>query len=146
MSSRYIIGIDLGTTNIAVSYIDTESDEGPRIFEVEQVSALGETRKQSTLPSFIYLPDPPDIAANALDISWAQKRDFSVGALARKNASSVPGKTISSSKSVAVNVREEPLISSKILLKIGNVLLRSTAPDTNKSGFNNNSLFNENFI
>ena len=45
--SRYIVGIDLGTTNCAVAYVDTKGRERPaadiRMFEVPQLVAPGET-------------------------------------------------------------------------------------------------------
>ncbi len=100
MSARYIIGIDLGTTNTAVAWLDTHTEDAePQIFHVPQVTELGETDEMETLPSFVYLPDPPDINEGALDLPWAEARDYSVGQFARKNASTLPGKVISSSKS-----------------------------------------------
>ena len=45
--SRYIVGIDLGTTNCAVAYVDSKGRERPsaeiRLFEVPQLVAAGET-------------------------------------------------------------------------------------------------------
>jgi len=39
---RYLIGIDLGTTNSVVAYIDTEgADPGIRVFPVPQLVAQG---------------------------------------------------------------------------------------------------------
>ncbi|MHC5539760.1 hypothetical protein ACYOEI_16195 [Singulisphaera rosea] len=44
--SRFIVGIDLGTTNCAVSYVDTRGRERPtadiRAFEVPQLVAPSE--------------------------------------------------------------------------------------------------------
>ena len=44
--SRYLVGIDLGTTNIAVAYVDTASKAagGPKLhtFTVPQVVAAGQ--------------------------------------------------------------------------------------------------------
>ena len=41
-SARYIIGIDLGTTNTAVAYVDTKSaDQRVQIGEGPQLGALG---------------------------------------------------------------------------------------------------------
>ena len=55
-SSRFLIGVDLGTTNSAVAYVDTE--ERPprgaappvRVFEVPQLVAEGELRALASLP------------------------------------------------------------------------------------------------
>ena len=39
-NSRYIIGIDLGTTNIAVTFIDTERNRDViNVFSIPQLSA-----------------------------------------------------------------------------------------------------------
>lgn len=100
MASRYIIGIDLGTTNTAVAWLDTlDESPTPQIFSIPQVIELGERIEQETLPSFVFLPDGPDIPENSLDLPWASDRAFSVGVLARKNASTMPGKVVSSAKS-----------------------------------------------
>jgi molecular chaperone DnaK (HSP70) len=98
--ARYIIGIDLGTTNIAVAYLDSQDETAePQLLTIPQVTNDGEVDELDLLPSFLYLPDESDYSAGSLDLPWAKKRDFCVGALARKNASTVPGKTISSAKS-----------------------------------------------
>ena len=56
MPARYLIGIDLGTTNSAVAYVDTQTaDTRVRVFEVEQLVAPGEVAPRRQLPSFVYL-------------------------------------------------------------------------------------------
>ena len=56
MASRYIIGIDLGTTNTAVAYVDTRSaGQGVQVFAVPQLVAPGEIQPRRQLPSFVYL-------------------------------------------------------------------------------------------
>ena len=58
--SHYLVGIDLGTTNCAVAYVDTHGRERPaadiRNFPVPQLVAPGETAPRAMLPSFLYLP------------------------------------------------------------------------------------------
>jgi molecular chaperone DnaK (HSP70) len=55
--SRYLVGIDLGTTNCAVAYVDTHGRERPsadiRNFEVPQLVAPAETAPRAMLPSFL---------------------------------------------------------------------------------------------
>jgi molecular chaperone DnaK (HSP70) len=99
--SQYIIGIDLGTTNIAVSYLNAEEAEEavPELFAIIQITDQGERDKRATLPSFLYLPDDKEVSKKALDLPWAAERDYCVGAFARKNAQLLPGKVISSAKS-----------------------------------------------
>jgi molecular chaperone DnaK (HSP70) len=66
------IGIDLGTTNSALAYIDPaeaqEQDFPPvRIFETPQLVAAGRTEPRRTLPSFLFLEDGQPVGAYARD-------------------------------------------------------------------------------
>ena len=58
--SRFIVGIDLGTTNCAVAYVDTKGRERPTAeihpFPVPQLVAPGECKPRPMLPSFLDLP------------------------------------------------------------------------------------------
>ena len=114
MASRYIIGIDLGTTNTAAAWLDTQDDSPkPQAFRIPQIIELGERHEMDVLPSFVFLPDGPDVPESSLDLPWATERTYSVGALARKNASTMPGKVVSSAKSwlCADNVdRNSPIL------------------------------------
>ena len=54
---RYHIGIDLGTTNCALSYVDTLRPElGVRVLEIPQWSGQERFLEYETLPSFVYFP------------------------------------------------------------------------------------------
>ena len=77
--SQYIIGIDLGTTNIAVSYLKAEEAEEavPELFAIIQITDQGERDQRTTLPSFLYLPDDKEVSKKALDLPWATERDYS---------------------------------------------------------------------
>ena len=104
-SSRYIIGIDLGTTNSTIAYVDT-TEENPqsRTLTIPQVIAPGETQELNTLPSFLYLPEEGTVAAGALNLPWTNgNADCTVGSYARKLSSSLPGKVVSSAKSWLCN-------------------------------------------
>ncbi len=84
-NSRFVVGIDLGTTNSAVSYVDShDTNITIRNFAIEQEIAVGEISSNEVLPSFIYYPT---------------KGDVSVGVLARKQSALTPGRVISSAKS-----------------------------------------------
>ncbi len=81
------VGIDLGTTNSAVAYIDpleaAEADFPPiHVLPIEQQIEATRTGSLRTLPSFLYLSDPP-IA----------------GAFAREQGALLPTKTVHSAKS-----------------------------------------------
>jgi len=100
MTTPYLVGIDLGTTNTVVNYIDKQSsDTTPRVFSIPQVSALGEVNNFPSLPSFIYLPDAAELSSETLALPWDNSIDYCIGEFAKKNSSSNPAKTISSAKS-----------------------------------------------
>jgi molecular chaperone DnaK (HSP70) len=100
-TSRYVVGIDLGTTNSALSYVDTSLGDDATIVTppIPQVVAPGEVADRPLLPSFLYLPGPGEQPAGALRLPWAPKRDFAVGEFARKFGSQVPTRLVSSAKS-----------------------------------------------
>ena len=101
--SRYLVGIDLGTTNIAVAYVDTASKAagGPKLhtFNVPQVVAAGQVQEQALLPSFLYIPGPHDLAPGSIDLPWKKNPTETVGAFARNHGAKVPGRQVSSAKS-----------------------------------------------
>ena len=74
MPARYLIGIDLGTTNSVVAYIDTQAaaDVGSTIhvFAVPQLVAHGEVRTLPALPSFLYFPTEEELSARAVSATW----------------------------------------------------------------------------
>ncbi|HAK96427.1 MAG TPA: molecular chaperone DnaK [Planctomycetes bacterium] len=97
---RYIVGIDLGTTNCAVAYVDTAKESMPvAVFPIQQLVEPGVARSEPLLPSFLYLAAGPEIPAGGLDLPWARDRDFAVGALARILGGRAPGRLIASAKS-----------------------------------------------
>ena len=93
--SRYIIGIDLGTTNSAVAYVDTKGRERPsadiKPFDVPQLVAAGETAPRPMLPSFFYLPGPHELPPGSGDTPWAEGSDRIVGEFARIQGAARPG-------------------------------------------------------
>jgi molecular chaperone DnaK (HSP70) len=101
--SRYLIGIDLGTTNSAVAYIDAhEISRGGvpaiHIFQIPQLVAEGEPGKSATLPSFIYFAGG-ELAEESLRLPWQDRATSAVGVLARDQGALVPGRQVSSAKS-----------------------------------------------
>src|SRR5262245_20757050 len=101
--SRYIVGIDLGTTNCAVAYVDTRGRERPnadiRLFEVPQLVAPGETAPRTMLPSFLYLPGAHDLPPDAAALPWKRDADWIVGEFARIQGARVSGHLVASAKS-----------------------------------------------
>ncbi|MGB8885957.1 MAG: Hsp70 family protein [Candidatus Korobacteraceae bacterium] len=103
-SSRYLLGIDLGTTNSVVAYIDTsdtpsEASAKIRVFDVAQVVAPGEVRTEPALPSFLYFPTENEIDSGAFDLPWEERPSAIAGVAARDHGMLVPGRLVSSAKS-----------------------------------------------
>ncbi|HEV3261182.1 MAG TPA: Hsp70 family protein [Gemmataceae bacterium] len=105
--ARYLIGIDLGTTNSALAYIDLQRKPGrarggqPEIqpFPVPQLVAPGETASRPLLPSFLYLPGPHDLPVGATALPWDPARAYASGEFARNHGARVPGRLVTSAKS-----------------------------------------------
>jgi hypothetical protein len=102
--ARYSIGIDLGTTNSAVSFFDLERQD-PRGAEqtmlvIPQVTALGTVEPRPLLPSFLYLPNRDEFPAQSLALPWAKEpMDAVIGEFARAHGAKVPARLIASAKS-----------------------------------------------
>jgi hypothetical protein len=97
--ARFLVGVDLGTTNTACAYVDTAGGREVRVFEVPQLVAPGEVAARPTLPSFLYLAGAHELPPASLDLPWAMGRDFCVGELAREQGARVPGRLVASAKS-----------------------------------------------
>jgi molecular chaperone DnaK (HSP70) len=101
--SRYVVGIDLGTTNSALAFADTglgESEDVPLVHTtIPQLVQPGSVEERPLLPSFLYLPGPNELPAGSLKLPWDSNRDFAVGEFARNQGSQVPTRLVSSAKS-----------------------------------------------
>ena len=99
--SRYVVGIDLGTTNSALAFIDTEAAPGEvQTLAVPQIVAPGVIEPRETLPSFHYAPAVGEFVPGALRLPWeTAEHDYCVGVFARDHGETVPGRLISSAKS-----------------------------------------------
>lgn len=116
MASQYIVGIDLGTTNSVLAYIDHSVEEDEQQLELQTVPQLinpGEVDEPSSLPSFLYLPGDLDFPEGSLALPWADAPEFVVGELARKRGAESPTRLVASAKSwlshAAVN-RNAPIL------------------------------------
>ncbi|MGW8322746.1 MAG: hypothetical protein ACWGSD_14440, partial [Thermodesulfobacteriota bacterium] len=105
LTHRYIIGIDLGTTNSAVAYVDLACEEDEpghrsiRLFEPPQLVAPGEVAARPVLPSFLYLPGSYELSEGSTCLPWDEERGYAVGEFAREQGGLVPGRLVSSAKS-----------------------------------------------
>jgi hypothetical protein len=100
---RYSIGIDLGTTHCALSYVDLASSDGEKttqgVLPVAQLTGPGAIEELELLPSFLYLPHPSEFSPGDLGLPWIAERDFAVGELARNRGAATPIRLVSSAKS-----------------------------------------------
>jgi len=99
--SRYVVGIDLGTTNSAIAYVDTtESPWQVRTLGVPQLTAPFQVESRDTLPSFHYQATAAEANDGALRLPWsAGNPDSAVGVCAREEGTAKPGRLIASAKS-----------------------------------------------
>jgi molecular chaperone DnaK (HSP70) len=100
---RFIIGIDLGTTNCAVSYVDLLAT-GPaarriRVFKIPQMTGAGVVNRLPVLPSFLYIPGEFDISREAIVELWEGADANFAGAFARDHGARVPARLVASAKS-----------------------------------------------
>ncbi|HWB86387.1 MAG TPA: Hsp70 family protein [Bryobacteraceae bacterium] len=105
LESRYVIGIDLGTTNSAMAYaeIPPEADAfaaaNVQLLDVPQLVNPSEVRDEGLLPSFLYLPGANEFPEGTLALPWDTGREFLVGKLAQKRGAENVGRLVSSAKS-----------------------------------------------
>lgn len=92
----WIVGIDLGTTNSALAWIDPGEGAGAAIhdFPVPQLVRPGEVSPRALLPSFVSLHELPEAARR---LPWGAPPQV-VGELARWQGARTPGQVVSSAK------------------------------------------------
>lgn len=102
-SSRYSIGIDLGTTNSVLSYVDLHDSEDENIVQevllIPQLTSPGAVDEKTQLPSFIYQAHPDELSESDTVLPWASNPTANVGFLARELGTKTPIRLVSSAKS-----------------------------------------------
>jgi hypothetical protein len=100
----FLIGIDLGTTNSAVAAVDTRR-RNPRVevFRIPQVVGPGVVEARAVLPSFLYFPEPDEIATGGFAPPWAPASEAIVGVLARDRGALAQARQVASAKSWLVH-------------------------------------------
>ncbi|HBE70410.1 MAG TPA: molecular chaperone DnaK [Planctomycetaceae bacterium] len=97
VDSRYVVGIDLGTTNCAVSFVDsTKTPYKIENLPIDQWVDFSSSEKRPLLPSFHY--QPTDAEQASLRAAGADTESV-VGELARDRGLEQPGRHIQSAKS-----------------------------------------------
>ena len=101
--AKYVVGIDLGTTNSVVCYSELATElsaQSIQQFYVEQLVAPGEVARRPQLPSFRYHPAQGELPLEQLVLPWGSTQTgVVVGELARELGSKVEGRQVSSAKS-----------------------------------------------
>ena len=99
-TTPFLIGIDLGTTNCAVAAVDTRRrDPRAETFRIPQLTAPGVVEPWPVLPSFLYFPEPDEVAGGGVALPWDPHPAAIVGVLARERGALAPARQVASAKS-----------------------------------------------
>jgi len=98
--SRFIVGIDLGTTNIVMACCDTaQAVPEIQILPVPQLIAPGEVRAEKLYPAACWLPAPEACAPTLLGLPWLPENSKATGIIAKQEGALQPNRYIASAKS-----------------------------------------------
>ncbi|MGE0710552.1 MAG: Hsp70 family protein [Planctomycetota bacterium] len=100
--TRYVVGIDLGTTNTALAFVDRRSGRKARDvrdFEVPQLTEPGLVEALRALPSAAYVRGGVELAPEQVQLPWGAGAQVVVGELARRRGTLTPDRLITSAKS-----------------------------------------------
>lgn len=101
--ASYTIGIDLGTTHCALSYVDLDLSEGEQVAQhvlsIPQVVTPGNVEGRELLPSFLYLPKAGELPEGALTLPWDADPKLGAGEVARGLGAKTPIRVVASAKS-----------------------------------------------
>ena len=102
-SGQFSIGVDLGTTHCALSYVDRAASDGDKVVQgvlaIPQLTGPASVDAQPLLPSFLYLPHESELTPGDLALPWGEAPDFAVGEFARSRGAATPIRLVSSAKS-----------------------------------------------
>lgn len=99
MASKYVIGIDLGTTNSVLAYSELGESLDIKLLKIPQLVAENTIEAHDSLPSFSYLGTSAETENGTLNLPWAEERDFATGTLARSRGADFPERTVGAAKS-----------------------------------------------
>lgn len=100
MAPRYIVGIDLGTTNTVVAYVPVDPERPPiQLLPIPQIVAAGTVESRTMLPSFLYLAPEAEQQSGAYDLPWQRGQGHVVGECARRQAAETPQRVVVAAKS-----------------------------------------------
>ncbi|WP_196215760.1 Hsp70 family protein, partial [Vibrio cholerae] len=107
-SPRFLVGIDLGTTNTVVAFCELSDalEHAPvSIFPIDQLIGPGEVVRRPLLPSFRYHPAAGQFSDSDLTLPWSSELvegdlpQVIIGEWARDLGAKVEGRQVSSAKS-----------------------------------------------
>jgi hypothetical protein len=99
MTAKYAIGIDLGTTNSSLAYMELGTEQQEiKVLPIPQLVEAGTVEARTMLPSFLYIGIKEEEEKGAFTLPWGSK-PYVVGEWARRQAADVPTRTIAGAKS-----------------------------------------------
>jgi Hsp70 protein len=108
MTTRFSLGIDLGTTNSAIALTDLESDQA-QVLEVTQILGTNQIGEKPTLPSALYIPHRDEFPENSFPLPWEEVGNVTIiGHYAREQGALIPDRLIASAKSWLSNPHIDP--------------------------------------
>jgi hypothetical protein len=102
LAAKYIVGIDLGTTNSALARCAATAEGEESLIEVRSIPQLvnpNEVAERTLLPSFLYIPGEFDFPKGSIALPWEPEPRLVIGELARKRGAESPNRLIASAKS-----------------------------------------------
>ena len=102
MEQRFVVGIDLGTTNCGVAWVDTAGEDTRgrvHLQEIPQLVNPGEVSRRTLLPSFLYVAGDLDFPAGSTALPWDQHPRYVTGELARRRGAENAVRLVVSAKS-----------------------------------------------
>ena len=102
-AAKFSIGIDLGTTHCALSFVDKAASDGEKVAQgvlaIPQLTAPSSVEAKDLLPSFLYLPHESELTEAERSLPGKAAQDFIVGEFARTRGAATPIRLVSSAKS-----------------------------------------------
>lgn len=107
-NARYLIGIDLGTTNSVLAYCEIQDDltkSQVSIFDIDQLVGPGEVVRKPLLPSFRFHPTQGQFQSSDMSLPWdlqpveGELEQVIIGEWARELGAQIEGRQVSSAKS-----------------------------------------------
>lgn len=100
MPAKFVVGVDLGTTNSVVAYADMDAEHPEvQLLEIPQLVAPSTVENRQSLPSFLYLATEADQEGGKLDLPWTTEQTFATGEWARRQSADTPDRTVGGAKS-----------------------------------------------